>query len=226
MLVILVLLFLILLAYTLWLDGRQARLAAGALLALILFMCTISSSWQLNQRFDLAYPDGFFASYTNPDVRQLAANVATLSAHQRGDAGELALQVEMAGTPDPVLGWYLRGMRNLRWVLAPGVVDGQSPPVVITLSQDSAVNQLAASYMGNRYALRDHWLPATLAANEIPETTPAAELGFSARLQEQLNTRWSARWRGQLRWALYREAPAIPPTDEVVLWVMAGENNP
>lgn len=238
MLVILVLLFLILLAYTLWLDGRQARLAAGALLAAILFMCTISSSWQLNQRFDLAYPDGFFASYTNPDVRHLAANVATLSAHKRGDAGELALQVEMAGTPEPVLGWYLRGMRNLRWVLAPGVVDGQSPPVVITLSdahrldevragsQDSALNQLAASYMGNRYALRDHWLPATLAANEIPETTPAAELGFSARLQEQLNTRWSARWRGQLRWALYREAPVIPPTDEVVLWVMAGENNP
>ncbi|MCE7982594.1 MAG: hypothetical protein DYG89_15525 [Caldilinea sp. CFX5] len=238
LLVILVLIFLILLAYALWLDGRQARLAAGALLALILFMCTISSNWQLNQRFDLAYPDGFFASYTNPDVRQLVANVQTLSAHQRGDAGELALQVEMAGTPDPVLGWYLRDMRNLSWVLAPGMVDGQSPPVVITLSdahrldevrsasQDSAVNQLAASYMGSRYALRDHWLPATLAANALPENSAAAELGFTARMQERLNTLWSARWRGQLRWVLYREAPAIPPSDEVILWVMAGAGNP
>lgn len=238
LLVILVLLFLILLAYTLWLDGRQARLAAGALLALILFMYTISSNWQLNQRFDLAYPDGFFASYTNPDVRQLAANVQTLSAHQRGDAGELALQVEMAGTPDPVLGWYLRDMRNLSWVLAPGMADGQSPPVVITLSdthrldevrtasQDSALNQLAASYMGSRYALRDHWLPTILATNEIPENSAAAELGFTARMQERLNTRWSARGRGQLRWALYREAPAIPSSDEVILWVMAGAGNP
>lgn len=225
LLVILVLTFLILLAYTLWLDGRQARLAAGALLALILFMCTISSNWQLNQRFDLAYPDGFFTSYTNPDVRQLVANVQTLSAHQRGDAGELALQVEMAGTPDPGLGWYLRDMRNLSWVLAPGMVDGQSPPVVITLSQDSAVNQLAASYMGSRYALRDHWLPATLAANALPENSAAAELGFTARMQERLNTLWSARGRSQLRWALYREAPAIPPSDEVILWVMA-ESNP
>lgn len=225
LLVILVLIFLILLAYTLWLDGRQARLTAGALLATILFVCTISSNWQLNQRFDLPYPDGFFATYTNPDVRQLAANVQTLSAHQRGDAGELAVQVEMTGTPDPVLGWYLREMRNLSWVLAPGVVDGQSPPVVITLSQDSAVNQLAASYTGNRYALRDHWLPATLAANEIPENSAAAEQGFSARMQERLNTRWSARWRGQLRWLLYREAPANPPNDEVILWVMASENS-
>jgi 4-amino-4-deoxy-L-arabinose transferase-like glycosyltransferase len=238
LLVILVLIFLILLAYTLWLDGRQTRLVVGALLALILFVCTISSNWQLNQRFDLAYPDGFFASYTNPDVRQLAANVQTLSAHQRGDAGELALQVEMVGTPDPVLGWYLRDMRNLSWVLAPGVVDGQSPPVVITLSdahrldevrtesQDSAVNQLAASYTGSRYALRDHWLPATLAANAIPENSAAAELSFADRMQERLNTLWSARWRGQLRWALYREAPAIPPSDGVILWVMAGEGNP
>lgn len=225
LLVILMLIFLILLAYTLWLDGRQTRLAAGALLALILFMCTISSNWQLNQRFDLAYPDGFFASYTNPDVRQLVANVQMLSAHRRGDAGELALQVEMVGTPDPVLGWYLRDMRNLSWVLAPGMVDGQSPPVILTLSQDSAVNQLAASYMGSRYALRDHWLPATLATNAIPENSAAAELGFTARMQERLNTLWSARGRGQLRWALYREAPAIPPSDEVILWVMA-EGNP
>lgn len=226
LLIILVLMFLILLAYTLWLDGRQARFAGGVLLAIILLFCTVSSNWQLNQRFDLAYPDGFFASYTNPDVRQLAVNVQTLSAQRRGDAGELPVQVEMVGTPDPVLGWYLREMRNLSWVLAPGIVDGQSPPVVITLSQDSAVNQLAASYMGNRYALRDQWLPATLAANAIPENNPAAELGFSARMQEQLNMRWSARWRGQLRWYLYREALAIPPNDAVILWVMAGEGNP
>lgn len=227
LLIIWVLVFLIILAYTLWLDGRQARLTTGVLLAMSLLAWTVSNNWQLNQRFDVAFPDGFFAAYTNPDVRQLAANVQMLSAQRRGDPGELPVQVEMVGTPDPVLGWYLREMRNLTWVLAPGLVDGQSPPLVITLSEDSAaVNQLASTYLGSRYALRDHWLPATLTANEVPAGSPAAELGFGARLQERLNTLWTARWRGLLRWGLYREAPATPLTDTVILWVMAEAPQP
>ncbi len=235
LLIILALIFLIVLAYTLWLDGRQARLAAGTFVALLLLAWTISSSWQLNQRFDLAYPDGFFATYTNPDVRRLVADVEMLSAQRRGDANEMPVQVEMVGTPDPVLGWYLRDRRNLTWVLAPGVVDGQSPPVVLMLSDaqqvdsastDSAVNGLAANYLGSRYALRDHWLPATLTEAEIPQAPETAELGFAARMQERLNTRWSARWRSVLRWWIYREAPAIPPSDAVIFWVAADATNP
>jgi hypothetical protein len=222
----LVLILLLILAYTLWLDGRQARLTTGVLLATVLLLWTISSNWQLNQRFDLAYPDGFFAAYTNPDVRRLAAAVQTLSAQRRGDAGELPVQVEMTGTPDPVLGWYLRDMRNLTWVLAPGMADGQSPPVVITHSAEDAVNQLAASYMGSRYALRDHWSPASLTANEMPPAAPASELGVGARLQARINTLWSARWRDSLRWLIYRDAPATPPSDKVILWVMAEASNP
>lgn len=227
LLIILVLIFLIILAYTLWLDGRQARLTTGVLVALSLLAGAVSSNWQLNQRFEPAFPDGFFAAYTNPDVRQLAANVQMLSAQRRGDPGEMPVQVEMVGTPDPVLGWYLRELRNLTWVLAPGLVDGQSPPLVITLSDDNAaVNQLASSYLGSRYALRDHWLPATLTATEVLAGSPAAELGFGARLQERLNTLWSARWRALLRWGLYREVPAPPPTDTVILWVVATESAP
>jgi len=38
-----------------------------------------------------------------------------------------------------------------------------------------------------------------------------------------LNTLWSARWRALLRWSIYREAPAIPPNDGVILWVVADE---
>ena len=131
----------------------------------------------------------------------------------------------MIGMPDPVLGWYLRDMRNLAWVLAPGTHEGQSPPVVITLGEDSAVDQLAASYMGSRYAMRDHWLPATLTAGEL--TQPATEgLGFGARMQERINVLWSARWRPMLRWMLYREVPVIPPSDHVILWVVAEASNP
>jgi len=114
-------------------------------------------------------------------------------------------------------------------------VDGQSPPVVLMLSDaqqvdsastDSAVNGLAANYLGSRYALRDHWLPATLTEAEIPQAPETAELGFAARMQERLNTRWSARWRSVLRWWIYREAPAIPPSDAVIFWVAADATNP
>ncbi len=202
-------------------------------MASLLLACTVSSSWQLNQRFELAYPDGFFATYTNPDVRRLVADLQMLSAQRRGDATQMPIQVEMLGAPDPVLGWYLRDMRNLTWVLAPGVVDGQSPPVVLMLSDaqggaasDSAVSGLAANYLGSRYALRDHWLPTTLTAVEVPPPSPTAELGWLARTQERLNTLWAARWRTGLRWWLYREAPAIPPSDAVIFWVAADATTP
>ncbi|MBX3015301.1 MAG: hypothetical protein KF832_27525 [Caldilineaceae bacterium] len=232
LLIVLVLLFLIVLAYTLWLNGRQARLATGGLVIIWLFAWTMSSGWQLNHRFDVALPDGFFASYTNPDIRRLVVAVQTMSAQRHGDASEMPLQVQMTEQPDPVLGWYLRPMRNLTWVLAPGTVDGQSPPVVITLSDDSlraqgrtgsaasALGELSSNYLGSQYALRDYWLPSNLTANDAPP--PRLEgLSFGARLYAQLNTRWTTSARALLRWSIYREVPALPTGDAVVLWVQA-----
>ncbi|MEZ4868417.1 MAG: hypothetical protein R3C14_44220 [Caldilineaceae bacterium] len=219
--VILALMLAIILAYTLWLDGRQARVTAGALLAVYLLLWTISSSWQLNVRFDLAYPDGFFATYTNPDVRQLAADVQSLSAQRHGDAGEMPLQVQMVETPDPVLAWYLRPMRNLTWVLAPGMAEGQSPPAIITLSaaDQESVQGLSSAYLGSRYLLRDHWLPESFFAVDITPPVVNADDGLWTRLEARLNARWTTRTQNLLRWMIYRKAPAIPPSDGVVLWV-------
>lgn len=217
LIIIIVLMLLLIVAFTLWVDGRQARLVTGSGVGAILLLWTLSSGWALNQHFDLRYPDGFFAAYTNPDVVRLKDAVQMLSAQRAGDATQLPVQVEMAGTPDPVLGWYLRDMRNLQWVLAPGLVDGASPTVVITLPDSQGVEQLATSYVGSRYALHDRWLPSELLLTETPPAP--VEGGFMARLQAQLNNTWTGRVRLLLRWMIYHKTPTLPPQEAVILWV-------
>lgn len=219
-----VLMLLLIVAYALWLDGRQARVVMGSGVGLVLLLWMLGSSWALNVHFDLPYPDGFFASYTNPDARTLASAVETLSAQRHGDAGEMAFQVEMAGAPDPVLGWYLRDMRNLTWVLAPGAVNGQNPPVVITLPGSTGVSGLSASYLGSSYALRDYWLPTQLIGTEA-SPAPAPATGFIARIQQQLNLVWSARIHNLLRWMIYHKVATLPPNETVVLWVATAEGS-
>ena len=217
LIIIIVLMLLLILAFVLWVDGRQARLVTGSGVGLVLVLWTLSSGWALNHHFDLRYPDGFFATYTNPDVERLAAAVETLSAQRAGDASDMPIQVEMTGTPDPLLGWYLRTMRNLQWVLAPGLVDGQSPTVVITFPDSQGVDQLTTDYVGSSYALHDRWLPSDLLLTESPPAP--VEGSFSERLQAQLNNAWTGRVRILLRWMIYHKTPTLPPQEEVILWV-------
>jgi hypothetical protein len=215
---ILVLMVLLILAYALWLDGRQARLVVGSGVALFLALWTFSSMGALNHHFDIRYPDGFFASATDPDVKRLVTAIAMLSAQRHGDATEMAIQVQMNGAPDPVLGWYLRDMRNLSWVLAPGEAGGQSPPVVVTPAGAAGIDGLRSAYLGSSYAIRNDWLPTALIENEIaPSANP--EAGFLIQMQERLNILWTARLHSLLRWMIYHKIPTLPPTEQVVLWV-------
>ncbi len=218
---ILVLVLLLLAAYALWLNGRQALLVIGGSVAIILLLWTLNSAWALNHHFDLRHPDGFFRTYTNPDARELADAVQMISAQRNGDPGELQLQVEMMEMPDPVLGWYLRDMRNLEWVLAPGAAMGTAPNVLITHSASANVGGLTAAYMGSSYALRDEWLPTRLTDVEVV-ATPAAEAGFFDRLQARINAAWSARTRNLLRWIIYHRVDTLPPSEQVTLWVATG----
>ena len=222
LLFVVVLMVVLTVVHAIWIDGRQARLVFGSGLGLLLLLWTVSSTWALNHHFDLRYPDGFFTSYTNPDVEALADAVAMLSAQREGDATEVALQVQMNGTPDPVLGWYLRNMRNLTWVLAPGMVNGQSPMVVITQPNAASVEGLQAAYMGSSYALHDYWLPNMLIASG-PVGEPNPEVGLLERMQQRLSSIWSTRVHTLLRWMIYHKIKTLPSTDHVVLWVATPE---
>ncbi len=222
LLFIVVLMIVLTVAYALWIDGRQARLVLGSGLGLLLLLWTVSSTWALNHHFDLRYPDGFFSGYTNPDVKELATAVAMLSAQREGDATEMALQVQMDGTPNPVLGWYLRDMRNLTWVLAPGMVNGQSPMVVITQPDAAGVDGLRAAYLGSNYALHDQWLPNLLIGNG-PVDEPNPDAGALEKIEQRLNSIWAIRVHTLLRWMIYHKIETLPPTDQVVLWVATPE---
>ncbi|MCB0122183.1 MAG: glycosyltransferase family 39 protein [Caldilineaceae bacterium] len=218
LLLILILMVLLIVAYALWIDARQASFVALATIGTVLCLWTLSSMWALNHHFEPRHPDGFFQSFTDPDVRTLADAVTMLSAQRHGDPGELPLQVQMAGTPDPVLGWYLREMRNLTWVLAPGASDEATPDVVITLSSEVGAEGLNTSYLGSSYTLREHWLPTLLIGTEV--TVPAnSDDGIVNRMGARVDALWSARVRNLWRWMIYHKVTTLPPSNQVVLWV-------
>ena len=88
---------------------------------------------------------------TSPAVRDLASDLAKLSADKTSDATTLPLVVQ--SPPDGVLAWYLRDLRNASFVSA---LDASSGPValVTTASRPPA---LSGSYAGQRYALQREW---------------------------------------------------------------------
>jgi hypothetical protein len=206
--------------FALWADWRQARIVAGAYVGSLLLLVTLSSLWQLNQRFDVGEPEGFFADYTDPDVRRLAENIHALSAHRTGDATQMPVQVQMRSGepigPDPVLGWYLRKLRNLAWVLAPGAAQtqAQNTPLVVTLASHVDDPQLAG-YMGSRYWVHRVWTPSALANNEKGSQIGQNGEGFWGAL----NDNWSTQTQPFLRWLLYREVQTMPEGESVILWV-------
>ena len=202
---------LLVVAFAFWSDRAQTRFVIGGLVGIVLLLVTIAGSWQLNQQFDITHPNGFFAEYTHPDVRRLATDIGTLSAQRNGDANEAPLQVQMAAQPDPVLGWYLRNMHRLSWVLAPGATNDQALPMVITLSDKADTQDLLPKYMGSHYSTHVRWLPSALFNGESE-----AQAGESKTDQY-----WSQKLQPFLRWMIYREVKPLPPADSVVLWVPA-----
>jgi len=88
---------------------------------------------------------------TSPTVRDLARDLAKLSADRTTDVTTLALVVQ--SPPDDVLAWYLRNLRNTRFV---STVDASSaPPVVVTTGDKPPA--LSGSYAGQRFALEREW---------------------------------------------------------------------
>jgi hypothetical protein len=158
-------------------------------------------------------------------VRQLAADVATLSAHRIGDPGEIPMQVQRGGAIDPVLAWYLRDMRRLDWVLSPDLdVDDPYAPLAVTMAADSEGTELDASidgYLGGEYAKEVAWLPGMLTNAPIVVRESAEQSDDGQRLQESVDAYWSQRVQPLLRWLLFREVKTLATPESVVLWAPA-----
>jgi predicted membrane-bound mannosyltransferase len=137
-------------------SAEWFRLAVGILLILL----------AVRGAADVIGPRGHRAKWlrdeaTDPAVRRLAEDVAFLSVWRFWDAREHPIRVVASPWADPLLGWYLRDLTNLRWVLAvdPRHFDASPAPLLITRSPSGpegpdAPIEMAARYAGTRYRIR------------------------------------------------------------------------
>jgi hypothetical protein len=127
---------------------RGATLAILAVLAL----ATWGAGWNAAQNHP-GDPREIVAGpqTTSPAVRDLARDLAKLSADKTTDVTTLPLVVQ--SPPDDVLAWYLRDLRNGRFVSS---VDSSSAPLaVVTIGTEPPA--LSGSYAGQRFALQREW---------------------------------------------------------------------
>lgn len=195
---------LLLTGYAFYVSGRQALLIAAVVLGAALAFASISSLVKLAYQDDSRRPDGFWEAVVSSSANALREDVAALSDRRTGDAAQLPVWVAMGaqGRPDAQIGWLLRNMRNVRFMLEPPtdpVTPGRPAPLILTPSptQGSAWN---AAYLGASYGLRDHWLPSYL-----------------PNVRGDAGNRWASGLRPWLRWIFYREASPIV-VENVDLW--------
>ncbi len=200
--------------FAIWAGWRRASGVIGLSFAALLFLMTVSASWQLTQRTGLHYPDALFAEMSHPDAPRLAADIATLSAQRAGDAYQMPVQVAVRAAPDPILGWYLRHMRNLTWTPSPAIAGNETAALLVEFAEGADGSREVANYLGSDYGLRYSWLPSRLTAQEV-EGPGAEDGGWLASLQ----ARWTVRTQPHLPWMFYREIKQLPPVESVVLWV-------
>jgi len=221
-------------------SRQQAMWTLSLFLFALLSLVAVSNSVQLNHRFDIRAPDAFFAEQTDPDIRALTENIEVLSSQRIGDPNQATVVVELDGGPDPLLGWYLRDMQNLRWGSASTFTpaqNGGTKPFLLSYDRGSITDDADEStepsgpdsYLGSEYGLRLQWLPTQLPQYVAPEyVAPVedeeAEDGVAETFITRTNARWGAELRPLLRWMFYSEVDGIAPSQQMILWVPIVEN--
>ena len=216
-----VLVIAILVAYGVW-SGRRAAVWVGAVVVMGgLTVLTVRASGVLIREQMWPAPVGWQALQTHPEVRRLVKDIQTISAHTVGDPTEQPVQVQVApmtglvddstvARPDPILGWYLRDMRRLRWVSGPELGGDGPQPLVVMLNDDASFDDEQATYVGSTYDVEVYWQPDLLVD---PKTANDGE-STSAQLWPTLRRAW--------RWWLYHKLPEQPPMRTVTLWAPVG----
>lgn len=216
--VILALMLAVWVVFGFWAGWRATGQIALLFYAVLFAALTLRSSWHLNHNAELMEPDGFWPATTSPDVRLLVEDVERLSALRRGDPTQADMQVVHDVAPDPVLGWALRNMRNLRHLgaadvnsiqqqIAAGAPNAALPLIVAPTSRNDTL-ELPDPYIGSRFHTKIRWQPAQLPPPVV------AEVDEAARAQAQ----WTTYWRSRLQWLFYRKIFDAPPVETVTLW--------
>jgi hypothetical protein len=184
-------LLLVILGAAAWMwYGRELVLASGWLTILIaLGLFGFKTMWGLNFVDESAPRELMIIQATAPEIRDLAAQLETLSINKAGDAHTLSVTVDAA--TGPVVAWYLRGFPEQR------VVDGLAAPpdteAAVTLAVKEPPMPLTlpsgGSFRGQGFPLQAHWSP------------------------------WGLWGQDLLRWLLFNDGSQATIGQEVVLWV-------
>ncbi len=172
-----------------WWAGWRTSSQVFVLLGLpLLLLASLSSGWALNLPGETTKGNSLFAQAPQPGLMTLADDVARLSSLRALDPDEALVLVDVEPELQPLLGWVLRSMRQLRFV------DGINPAFLtdraaLVVADEAAGASLPGGYVGSHYPVLQRWLPTDLTG-----AGPVA------------------------RWILLRELKTTPPTTSVVLW--------
>ncbi|MFO7631658.1 MAG: hypothetical protein R6W76_03910 [Caldilinea sp.] len=192
-----------------WAGWRSTGRVAIVFYTVLLGAMTVRSGWQLNHDSEYMQPAGFWPAVTSNEVRLLVQDVERLSSIRRGDPHQIDMQVVYDVSPDPVLGWHLREMRNLRHVRGVDATqfDASALPLIVAPASRNDSLMLPDPYIGSEYDTAYFWRPDMLPPQE---GTP--------REDQNAQQRWSDEQRPLLRWLFYRKASEPPTTQSVTLW--------
>lgn len=193
--------------FTIWAGWRSTMRVAVIFYAVLLGAWTLRSAWLLNHTPAFMQPDGFWRSQTSSEVRLLVQDVERLSAIRRGDPNQIDMQIVYDVSPDVVLGWHLRKMRNVRHVRSVDAAQFATAalPLIVAPSTRNDSLPLPNPYIGSEYSLVYTWQSSML---------PSAVGGDEMSAQQ----RWTVVQRPQLRWLLYRKVADAPTVESVTLW--------
>ncbi|HQY91444.1 hypothetical protein [Caldilinea sp.] len=194
-----------------WAGWAATARVALVFYTLLLAALTVRSGWQLNHVAELMRPNGFWPAVTSPDTHLLVTDVERLSSLRRGDPNQIDMQIVYDISPDPVIGWHLREMRNLRHVRAVDATsfaaEGQALPLIVAPTLRNDALALPDAYIGSAYDTLIAWQPAML-----------PQRGANDESQSDAEQRWAEVWRPRLQWLLYRKINEPPVVQSVTLW--------
>lgn len=179
----------ILCLFFVWWAGWHTSSQIFVLIGLpLLLLASFSSGWSLNQPGETTKGSALFADVAQPGLMALVQDVERLSSLRALDPHEAPVLVDVAPELQPLLGWNLRSMRQLRFV------DGVNPAFLtdaaaLVIGSEATASSLPGGYVGSDYPVLERWLPTDLSG-----AGPTA------------------------RWILLRELKTTPPTTSVVLW--------
>lgn len=177
-------------AFFVWWAGWRTSSQIFALLGGgLLFLMTLGSGWAQNVPGDVTGGSTLFAETGKPGLVALVTDVERLSALRAWDPHEAPVLVDAAPEVQPLLGWYLRKMRKLRFVQ--GVNPAElSDSKVLVVADEAAGNSLPGGYVGSRYPIVQRWLPTELSGGpllrwmllrELKSAPPVTEIVLWAR---------------------------------------------